>query len=219
MAIAFFDLDKTLLAENSTKLWIKNLWATKKISLFEMLHASYWLAKYHLGFTKLDDVIVQWLASLEGENRNEFLEVTKNFFDNNIKNIYRPGAIEAMRYHKNLGHQVSLLTSAFDGLSLLVQDDLSFDYCLCTRLEVDNQGLYTGKTVGPPCFGRNKITFAKKLCEELNTSLDQCTFYTDSASDIPLLSMVKNPVAINPDPHLRAMAQIRKWPIKNWGRP
>lgn len=218
MSIAFFDLDKTLIAENSAKLWIKSLWDSRQISLPQMIHASYWLAKYHLGFTKLDEVIGQWLSTLEGESKESFLKITEDFYNNTIKDLYRPGAIAALAYHKKLGHPLSLLTSSYDSLSALVQNDLKLDDCLCTRLEVKN-GLYTGKTVGPPCFGRNKIIFAQKLCEKYNTSLDRCTFYTDSASDIPLLELVGYPVAVNPDPRLRAIAQLKKWPVVNWGKP
>lgn len=219
MPIAFFDLDKTLLADNSAKLWLKTQWRTHQIKLPQMLFASYWLAKYHLGFTKLDAVIEKGLALLEGEEKSYVLKITENFYKSTLKGLYRPGAIEAINRHKKLGHQISLLTSSFDGLSLLVQKDLGLDHCLCTRLEVDSDGLYTGKTVGPPCFGKNKVLFAKELSESLNIPLRNCTFYTDSASDIPLLNLVGRAVAVNPDPHLRARAQMKRWDIVDWGRP
>lgn len=219
MSIAFFDLDKTLLAENSAKLWLKALWNNREINLAQMLRASYWLAKYHLGYTKMDEVINKGLALVRGEKESIVLEKISVFYQTTIKNLYRPGALDAIKQHKKLGHNISLLTSSFDGLSTLVQKELSFDHCLCTRLEVDNDGLYTGQTIGPPCFGKNKITFAKNLCHNLKIPLKECTFYTDSASDIPLLHLVGAPVAVNPDPHLRARAQLYKWKIVDWGRP
>ncbi len=218
MSIAFFDLDKTLLAENSAKLWIKDLWAQKQINVFQMVHASYWLAKYHLGFTKLDEVIDKWLKTLKGESQEQALKATRKFFKESIQELYRPGALEAIAYHRKLGHRISLLTSCYDTLATMVKEDLKLDDCLCTHLEVKD-GLYTGKSVGPACFGKNKIKFAKELCEKYDTTLDECAFYTDSASDIPLLELVGYPVAVNPDPRLRATAQLRKWPVVNWGRP
>lgn len=219
MSIAFFDLDKTLIADNSAKLWLKAQWHTRQINLPQMLRASYWLAKYHLGFTKMDEVIEKSLLLLKGENKQDIIEVTEEFYQESIRDLYRPGALTALKEHKDLGHKVSLLTSSFDGLSLLVEKDLEFDYCLCTRLEIDPRGQYTGQTIGPPCFGKNKVIFAEELCDKLNLSLHECTFYTDSASDIPLLNLVGRPVAVNPDPHLRARAQMRKWEIVDWGRP
>lgn len=219
MSIAFFDLDKTLIADNSAKLWLRSEWKTRSIKLPQMMLASYWLAKYHLGFTKLDEVLEKGLALMQGENRGEVIKKTEDFFSSTIKELYRPGAIEAIKKHRELGHSISLLTSSFDGLSELVAKDLKLDHCLCTVLEVDEGGLYTGKTIGPPCFGRNKVIFARELCYKLNIRLEECWFYTDSASDIPLLNLVGKAVAVNPDPHLRARAQMRKWDIVDWGRP
>lgn len=218
MSIAFFDLDKTLIAENSAKLWLKSLWNNRDINALHMIHASYWLLKYHLGFTKMDEVIEKGLALIAGEDANEVLHKTREFFTDTVQGLYRPGALQAIKVHRDLGHKISLLTSSFDGLSLLVQKDLSLDFCLCTRLEIAH-GLYTGRTIGPPCFGKNKVTFALQLCDELKVPIQQCTFYTDSASDLPLLTVVGRAVAVNPDPHLRARAQLKGWEIVDWGRP
>jgi HAD superfamily hydrolase (TIGR01490 family) len=219
MAIAFFDFDKTLIAENSAQLWLKVQWNDRQIKLPQMFWASYWLAKYHLGFTKMDQIIEKGLALMAGEKSSSTLQKTKVFYSSTVKDLYRPGAIAAIKQHRKLGHILALLTSSFDGLSLLVQKELQFDHCLCTHLEVDIKGLYTGKTIGPPCFGKNKVFFAKKLSNDLNISLQDCTFYTDSASDIPLLNLVGRPVAVNPDLHLRARAQLNKWEIVDWGKP
>lgn len=219
MPIAFFDLDKTIIAENSAKLWLKDQWQNREIGLTHMLKASYWLAKYHLGFTKMDDVVRKGLLLIKDENEAQVLAKTKSFFSSTIKNLYRPGALKALEHHRNQGHTLALLTSSFDGLSHLVAQDLSLDHCLCTTLEVNPEGLYTGHTIGPPCFGRDKIIFARDLCYKLSTPLEECWFYTDSATDIPLLNLVSGAVAVNPDPHLRARAQLRKWQIVDWGRP
>lgn len=219
MSIAFFDLDKTLLAENSAKLWLKAQWRMGQIEPLKMLHASYWLAKYHLGFTRMDEALSKGLSMVAGEHIDEVLKKTTDFYLSSIKNIYRPGAIEAIQHHRRCGHKTSLLTSSFDGLAFLVKNELGLDFCLCTKLEVDQQGIYTGKTLGPPCFGKNKILFAQRLCDQLNVALTRCTFYTDSASDIPLLNLVGRAVAVNPDPHLRARAQINRWEVVDWGKP
>lgn len=219
MAIAFFDLDKTLIADNSARLWLKAQWKSRQITLPQMAVASYWLAKYHLGFTKMEEVIEKGLLMLEGEPLQTVMRLTEDFYESSIKDLYRPGAMKAIRMHRDMNHKISLLTSSFDQLSLIVQKELNLDFCLCTRLEVDKKNLYTGKTLGPACFGKNKVQFAEELCNKLNISLEDCTFYTDSASDIPLLNLVGRAVAVNPDPHLRARAQLKKWEIVDWGKP
>ncbi|MCA9507825.1 MAG: HAD family hydrolase [Myxococcales bacterium] len=219
MSIAFFDLDKTLIADNSARLWLNSQWKSRSIKFSHMMLASYWLAKYHLGFTKLDEVVEKGLALMKGESQAQVLEKTKDFFYSTIKNLYRPGALEALHKHREQGDIVSLLTSSFDGLSELVAKDLKLDHCLCTILEVDREGIYTGKTIGPPCFGRNKIIFAQDLCHKLDIPLEQCSFYSDSATDIPLLDLVGQAIAVNPDLHLRTRAQFKKWPVVDWKRP
>lgn len=219
MRIAFFDLDKTIIAENSAQLWLKAQWQRRHIKPIQMIHASYMLAKYHLGFALLDTVILKSLALLAGRSQNSVMEETSTFFFSSVKNLYRPGAVAAIEEHRDLGNTICLLTSTVSGLAMLVKRDLKLDYCLCTTLEVDKSGLYTGKTIGLPCFGRHKITYAEELCNQLNTKLKDCIFYTDSASDLPLLNLIGRAVAVNPDPHLRAQARLRKWEIVDWGRP
>lgn len=219
MSIAFFDLDKTLIAENSAKLWLKDQWNKREIKISQMLFASYWLAKYHMGFTKIEEMIEKSLTLVEGIKKSSIINSTEAFYHSTIKNLYRPGALLAIKEHRDLGHKISLLTSSFDGLSFLVQKELGLDHCLCTTLEVNHDGFYTGKSAGPVCFGKNKVVFAQKLCDKLNISIKNCTFYTDSASDIPLLHLVGRAVAVNPDPHLRARAQFYRWEIVDWGHP
>jgi HAD superfamily hydrolase (TIGR01490 family) len=181
-----------------------------------MIKASYWLAKYHIGFTNLDDVITQGLSLMQGHHEADVLKEAKDFFKRDIQSLYRKDALEALKRHRESGHTLALLTSCFDGLAELVSMDLGFDHCLCTRLEVDRQGLYTGRAQGHPCFGRHKIAFAQGLCNTLNIELQSCFFYTDSASDLPLLNLVGRPIAVNPDLHLRAWARLKKWDIVDW---
>lgn len=219
MPIAFFDLDKTIIAKNSANLWLKTQWQEGKIDFRNMLKASYWLFKYHLGFTNFDDILEKSLAFVKDREDKKTIEETKIFYELSIKHLYRPGALQAIKEHKKEGHVTSLLTSGFESLAFLVKNELNLDYALCSKLEVNESGLYTGRTVGPMCFGKNKILFAQKLCNELKVDIKSCYFYTDSASDMPLLNLVENPIVVNPDPRLRASAQIKKWPVVDWGKP
>lgn len=219
MAIAFFDLDKTLIANNSASLWLKSQWKVREINTKQILKASYWLFVYHLGFTNMEKFIKESATFMKGEKKDYVLKRTEAFFKNTVKHHYRPGALLAIKKHRKNKDKICLLTSSFDGLSYLVQKDLKLDYCLCTKLEVDDEQKYTGLVVGNPCFGKHKLLCAQDLCKNLGEDLKKCIFYTDSASDIPLLNIVGMPVAVNPDPHLRTRAQMNKWPIVDWGKP
>lgn len=219
MKIAFFDLDKTLIAENSAKLWLKRQWDNKKISTLVMLKASFWLTKYNFGLSNLEEMMDKSLYLIKGYKHQDIALETKEFYEQSIKNLYRPKALQKVKEHKKNGDIIALLTSSFDDLSRLVQEELQLDYRLCSTLEIDNNGYYTGKSIGPLCFGKNKIIFAQNLCNKLNINLSDCIFYTDSATDLPMLLAVKNPIAINPDPRLKKVAYKNKWPILDWGNP
>src|SRR5580698_5783207 len=101
MGIVFFDFDKTLIADNSARLYLRDLWKKRDIGFWHMLHASYWLAKYHLGFTHMEDFIKKGLALLTGEEAKEVENRTKDFYQSTIKNLYRPGALNAIEIHRN----------------------------------------------------------------------------------------------------------------------
>jgi len=81
-----------------------------------------------------------------------------------------------------------------------------------TRGEVID-GIYTGRLHGPFCYGEGKAESVKETAARLAIDLDESFAYSDSASDIPMLSLVGNAVAVNPDAHLARVARERGWPV------
>jgi phosphoserine phosphatase len=84
---------------------------------------------------------------------------------------------------------------------------------------VDARGLHTGRSLGEVCFGAGKLRLARAFAEGRGVSLADCTFYTDSYSDLPMLEAVGRPVAVNPDRRLLRRAERAGWPVLDWGRP
>ena len=78
------------------------------------------------------------------------------------------------------------------------------------------QGRLTGGVDGPLLYGPNKVGAAQRYAQQRGVLLDACHFYTDSASDLPLMDRVGHPVAINPDPMLHRVARTRGWPVHRW---
>ena len=103
MSIAFFDLDKTLIADNSARLYMWHLYQENDISLWQLLNASYWLGKYHLGFTNIEKVIHKSISLLSGEKAKNISQKTIAFYHDSIKNLYRPKALLAINDHKHFG--------------------------------------------------------------------------------------------------------------------
>jgi phosphoserine phosphatase len=87
---------------------------------------------------------------------------------------------------------------------------------ICSELEIDLEGCFTGQIVEPLCYGPGKIERTLKVAERVGFRLDEASFYSDSITDLPLLEVVKAPIVINPDRRLRRIAVKRGWPIEAW---
>jgi HAD superfamily hydrolase (TIGR01490 family) len=217
--VAFFDLDKTLLAENSGSLWIRRQLREGRITRWQALRAGWLLARYHLGFAAIEDALLEAVASLAGSSSEGLRERTRVFYEQEVRALYRPGARAALTHHRSRGDQLVLLTTSTHYLSELVQKELSLDAVLCNELGVDADGAHTGTTVKALCFGPGKLAHAADYLAARGVAVCECAFYTDSFSDLPMMEVVGLPVAVNPDRLLRREAERRGWQIVDWGRP
>ena len=99
-----------------------------------------------------------------------------------------------------------------------MKNDLQLDGVLCNRFQV-RDGVHTGESEGELCFGAGKLRYAEAYARQTGVSLRDCTFYTDSYSDLPVLEQVGAPVLVNPDRRLRREARARGWRVVEWGGP
>ncbi|MCP3141171.1 HAD family hydrolase [Pyxidicoccus xibeiensis] len=219
MAVAFFDLDKTLIAANSGSLWVRRELELGHITRMQALHASLWIARYHLGFVSMQDAVARAIALLAGSPARPIQERTARFYEELVRHLYRPGARAALEEHRRAGDRLVLLTSSSGYLSELVAEELRLDAVLCNRFEVDAEGRHTGRPLGAICFGAGKRTHAEAYAREAGVALSECAFYTDSYSDLPVMEVVGRPVAVHPDHRLKREARRRGWPVVSWGVP
>lgn len=216
VALAFFDLDKTILSVNSGSLWIRRELRLGHLSRWQAARAASFLLGYHLGYTALERVLDAGMASLAGTSARAVRERTLRFYAEEVRHRVRPGALRALEAHRAAGDRLVLLTSSSGYLSELFARDLRLDDVLCNRLEAVDD-LHTGRTVDGLCFGPGKRAHAERLAERHQESLAQASFYTDSYSDLAMLEAVGQPVVVHPDPRLRREALRRRWPIVDWG--
>jgi HAD superfamily hydrolase (TIGR01490 family) len=123
---------------------------------------------------------------------------------------------EAVARHRERGDIVAIVTSATPYAARPLARELGIDHVVCTELEVDDAGCFTGQVRRPMCYGPGKIELAQRIAETLEFRLEDATFYSDSITDLPLLERVKSPIVVNPDARLRRVAQRRRWPIEIW---
>ena len=122
-----------------------------------------------------------------------------------------------MQHHEQAGDRTVLITSASRYIASPLLAELGMMDLLCTELEVDSSGRFTGHLAGKMCFGAQKVVVAQDYCRRWGTTLEDAHFYSDSITDRPLLTAVGHPVAVNPDPRLRRVARSRGWKIERWG--
>ncbi|AKQ67439.1 Phosphoserine phosphatase [Myxococcus hansupus] len=219
MAVAFFDLDKTLIAANSGSLWIRRELELGHMTRMQALRASLWIARYHLGFVSMQDAVARAISQLAGTPAQPLQARTAVFYEERVRPLYRPGAWAVLEEHRRAGDRLVLLTASTGYLSELVARELRLDAVLCNRFEVDGNGLHTGRALGTICFGEGKRVCAEAYVREAGVALSACAFYTDSYSDLPVMEVVGRPVAVHPDHRLRSHARKRGWPVVDWGVP
>jgi len=218
VAIAFFDLDRTLLDVNSASFWIKRELRLGYLTMQQALVAGWWVMKYQLGVAELSDVLYQAIAALEGVPEENIERRSRAMWDEDLAHRIRKGAVTTVGRHREAGDELVLLTSSSPYVSRPAVEALGLDDFLCNRFEVKD-GVFTGKADGPLCYGAGKITHAEAYAKARGVELADCAFYTDSYSDLPMLEKVGTPVVVDPDPRLAREAKRRRWPIVDWDAP
>jgi HAD superfamily hydrolase (TIGR01490 family) len=123
-----------------------------------------------------------------------------------------PDVLARLSDHIEQGHQVWLLTASPQSLAAIMARDLRLSGAMGTALEIKD-GRFTGEIEGELLHGPLKADAAAAKAQELGADLRHCFAYSDSFADTPLLELVGNPVAVNPDPGLLRLASKRKWPV------
>jgi HAD superfamily hydrolase (TIGR01490 family) len=133
---------------------------------------------------------------------------------NNVAS-YVPGVVEE---HRRAGHVLVLATTTPDDLVRPLAELLGLDDVVATRYAwVD--GVYTGKLDGGFVWGFGKLTALRKWADQHDVDLSESFAYSDSINDVPMLSAVGHPTAVNPDLALHAIATVRRWPILHLDAP
>lgn len=155
------------------------------------------------------------LEFVAGRPVTELLAISDEVFDEVLAAKILPGPIALAQAHIARGEQVWLVTATPVELAELLARRLGLTGGLGTVAEVVD-GRYTGRLVGPALHGPAKAAAVRELAERTGIDLARSWAYSDSINDLPLLSEVGHPVAVNADGRLRAHARESDWPIKDF---
>lgn len=212
---AFYDMDGTIIdanvvhayayyALNSAKLSSK---LGKTASLIANL-PFYWFAD------KIDRKLFNesFYKNYQGFSEDRLIYIGEEVFENVIKPSIFPGALSLIKKSKEQGHKQIIVTGGLDYFTRPLAEYLGFDDFVANRLEIKD-GFATGRLHKPFIAGANKALWVRRYAEQHGYDLDRSFAYADSGSDLPLLSVVGYPCAINPDWRLRTTAKAYEWPI------
>lgn len=210
---AFFDLDHTILTASSGRLFVRYLRRTRAISRRKEAAIWAWSGLYLFGLMDYPHLIARLTMDIAGQSEAAMWEMCRRWFNEMLVKYISEDARRAIARHRAAGHQVAIVTGSTPYAAGPVAAHLGLgDHVLATRLEVQD-GHFTGRLVEPACYGRGKVYWAERYAAARGIDLSQSYFYTDSASDLPLLERVGHPVAVNPDWRLRRIARARGWSI------
>ncbi len=213
--IVFFDLDRTITKAISGRALAKAAYRKKLMSRFDLLNALYVSIVHRLKLMdplKLIDKMVRWV---KGMPENILAGLCSDVVNEALLPSVHPEVKPEIKFHKEKNAKVVILSSSLVPICRGIAAYLEIDDIICSDLEVIN-GICTGRTAGPVCFGKEKVVRLKEYCEKNNNTLEKAWYYGDSISDLPALSIVGFPVCINPDKKLKKVAKARNWRIYNW---
>jgi HAD superfamily hydrolase (TIGR01490 family) len=220
MRLALFDLDHTLLSGDSDVLWCDFL-----VGL-GLLDASYsernrrMAAAYTAGVVTPADYCNFYAGTLAGHDEGYWEPVRKRFLRDVIKPRIPEDARALLQRHRDRGHTLVLTTATNRVVSALTALDLGVDHYLATDVELVD-GRFSGRTQGELNMRTGKVERLRSWLQqrgEPSTVLRQATFYTDSINDLPLLSVVRWPVVVDPDPRLESAALRKGWQVLRFKR-
>jgi HAD superfamily hydrolase (TIGR01490 family) len=218
-AAAFFDIDNTLIHGASMFHWARGLakhnYLTKgQIADFLWKQTRFVVVgKESAGDMK--DITEEALALVKGRNQAELITLTREIFNEYMIDRFWPDSVALAQGHIDAGQRVWLVSAAPIELAELIAEHLGLSGALGTVSE-QQHGVYTGELVGRPLHGQAKAEAIQELAEREGLELQRCAAYSDSANDIPMLSLVGTPVAVNPDRALRQHARRNGWTIRDY---
>lgn len=216
MDLALFDLDNTLISGDSDFEWAQFLIAKGVLDrdLYEARNIEFY-EQYKAGTLNIDAFLDFQLRPLAHHPRRVLDAWRDEFFAQRIRPLINAKARTLVDSHRQRGDLCALVTATNSFVTAPVARDLAIAHLIAT-IPAHEQGEFTGRVRGIPSFREGKIVRVEAWLEAHGLwwgSFAQTWFYSDSQNDLPLLSKVSKPVAVDPDATLRAHAEALGWPV------
>ena len=216
---AFFDVDNTVMQGASIFHLARGLHRRKFFTTRDIVGAVWMQVYFRVVGVEDPEHIAETRASalsfIAGHTVTELEELGEEIFDEAMAHRIWPGTRALAQLHLDQGQRVWLVTAAPIEIAQIIARRLGLTGAMGTVAEhVD--GVYTGQLVGDLLHGPAKAEAIKALAAREELDLGACAAYSDSVNDLPMLSLVGHPCAINPDARLRAHARSEGWQVRDY---
>lgn len=216
--IAFFDLDYTLLDGANGNLVVKYMVKTRRMGLDAIWKAVKFTVLYRLDRLPREEVYRWTFRECGKYNMDELVFMLDESYEQYVMpRLLREGVVRVQE-HKEKGHTTVIATAAGEYMSEKVRVQLEADDKIAA-IALVRDGRLTDEVEMPMPFAEGKEILARRYAESRGVSLEDCWFYSDSLTDLPLLQAVGHPVAVNPQRALRRIAEEKGWPVEYWRTP
>ena len=214
--LTLFDLDNTLLAGDSDYEWGQFLIDRGVLDrdAYEVRNTAFF-EQYKAGTLDIHAYLQFALEPLARHTPEDLARWHADFMATRIRPMIGRQAQALVRRHLDAGDLCAVVTATNSFVTAPIAREFGIPHLIATEPERAGDR-FTGRVTGTPCFKEGKITRVQDWLAGLGRPLEDfslSTFYSDSQNDLPLLSLVKQPVAVDPDEKLAAEAARRGWPV------
>lgn len=215
MNLALFDLDNTLLAGDSDYEWAQFLIGKGVVD--EKIHSKRneaFFADYKAGTLDIHAFLDFQLAPLALHTRQQLTAWHNEFMRTRIIPMITPASRQLVAKHAAGGDILCIVTAT----NSFVTGPIAREFCiphLIGTIPAQINGRFNGLSTGIPSFREGKITRVEAWLETMGLwwpDFERSWFYSDSLNDLPLLEKVTDPVAVDADSTLSAVAIKNGWP-------
>ena len=218
-AAAFFDVDNTMMQGASIYHFARGLAARDFFTWRDLAQFAVKQVSFRIKGVEdpahMEEAKEAALAFVAGHEVDEVVRLGEEIYDELIAGRILSGTRALAQLHLDAGQRVWLVTAAPAELASLIARRLGLTGALGTVAE-SRDGIYTGRLVGEPLHGPAKAEAIRALADREGLDLGRCAAYSDSVNDLPMLSLVGHPVAVNPDAQLRRHARANGWEVRDF---
>lgn len=213
MSLAIFDLDNTLLGDDSDYLWGQFLVQQGLVDGdFYAKENKRFYDDYKSGTLDILEFLTFSLKPLSEHSREKLNALHRQFMQEVINPVMLPAAQLLLEKHRAQGDTLLIITATNRFITGPIAEALGVENLIATDPEIID-GHFTGRVDGTPCFQSGKVERLKIWLTARQENLANSWFYSDSHNDLPLLELVTYPVAVDPDDTLADRAHSKGWPI------